>query len=1098
VNRAIEWFARNHVAANLIMLMLVVGGLATIPVITQKTFPDIDIDMIRIDVEYRGAAPEEVEEGVCIRIEEEIEGVEGIDEIRSSAVEGACAVIVELLTGADEDQALTDIKNRVDAIDTFPEETEKPVISHVIIRRAVVDVAISGDVDERALKELGQRVRDEIAALPEVTQAELQSARPYEISIEVSEESLRRHGLKFDQVVQAVRRSSLDLPGGSVKTEGGEILLRTKGQAYRGEEFERIVVVTRADGTRLTLGEIGQVVDGFEDIDEWSRFDGRPTVMVRTFRVGEQDTIGISDAVKAYVAEAQARMPAGVEVTVWQDGSRTLRSRLDTLLRNGRSGFLLVLLVLAAFLKPRLAFWVSLGVPISFMGALWLLPVFDIAIDVISLFGFIVVLGILVDDAVVVGENVHTHQSRGAPRLEGAIRGTQEVAVPVVFGVLTTIVAFGPALLVPGPMGQIIGQIATVVMICLAFSVIESQLVLPTHLSHGRERPPRPESAATPPSLLRRFGERVGRAQDRLAGGLQRFASAVYQPLLERALAWRYLTVCSAVALLLWALGFIASGRLHFAFFPPIEADYVAALLTMPQGTPVEVTASAVAHIERAAETLRAELDPQYAPGGSLVKHRHSTVGAQPFRTQQSQNPQAAGRTASGGAHLGEVVLELIPSEQRAISTSQVAARWRELAGSIPDATELVFASDLFSTGEAINIQLQGPSIQDLRRAADRVQARLAEYPGVLDITDSFRAGKQEVKLAILPSAEPLGLTMQDLARQVRQAFYGEEAQRIQRGRDDVRVMVRYPEGQRRSLASLENMRIRTADGAEVPFHVVARVDLGRGFATIRRADRQRVVNVTADVDRTRTTANEVLASLLAGPLGEILADYPGISYSLEGEQREQRRAMGGLARGYVLAIFGIYGLLAVPLRSYLQPFIIMSVIPFGFVGAIGGHLLLGYNLSFMSVIGIIALSGVVVNSSLVLVDFVNRRRAEGLSVLDAVRGAGVARFRPIVLTALTTFAGLTPLMMERSMQAQFLIPMAVSLAYGVIFATGVTLLVVPCAYLILEDVRHGFAGLAGARDHVPVGEPPEPELPAPGLDEEERRREKGLTLVQR
>jgi multidrug efflux pump subunit AcrB len=941
-------------------------------------------------------------------------------------------------------------------------------------------------------------VRDEIAALPEVTQAELQSARPYEISIEVSEESLRRHGLKFDQVVQAVRRSSLDLPGGSVKTEGGEILLRTKGQAYRGEEFERIVVVTRADGTRLTLGEIGQVVDGFEDIDEWSRFDGRPTVMVRTFRVGEQDTIGISDAVKAYVAEAQARMPAGVEVTVWQDGSRTLRSRLDTLLRNGRSGFLLVLLVLAAFLKPRLAFWVSLGVPISFMGALWLLPVFDIAIDVISLFGFIVVLGILVDDAVVVGENVHTHQSRGAPRLEGAIRGTQEVAVPVVFGVLTTIVAFGPALLVPGPMGQIIGQIATVVMICLAFSVIESQLVLPTHLSHGRERPPRPESAATPPSLLRRFGERVGRAQDRLAGGLQRFASAVYQPLLERALAWRYLTVCSAVALLLWALGFIASGRLHFAFFPPIEADYVAALLTMPQGTPVEVTASAVAHIERAAETLRAELDPQYAPGGSLVKHRHSTVGAQPFRTQQSQNPQAAGRTASGGAHLGEVVLELIPSEQRAISTSQVAARWRELAGSIPDATELVFASDLFSTGEAINIQLQGPSIQDLRRAADRVQARLAEYPGVLDITDSFRAGKQEVKLAILPSAEPLGLTMQDLARQVRQAFYGEEAQRIQRGRDDVRVMVRYPEGQRRSLASLENMRIRTADGAEVPFHVVARVDLGRGFATIRRADRQRVVNVTADVDRTRTTANEVLASLLAGPLGEILADYPGISYSLEGEQREQRRAMGGLARGYVLAIFGIYGLLAVPLRSYLQPFIIMSVIPFGFVGAIGGHLLLGYNLSFMSVIGIIALSGVVVNSSLVLVDFVNRRRAEGLSVLDAVRGAGVARFRPIVLTALTTFAGLTPLMMERSMQAQFLIPMAVSLAYGVIFATGVTLLVVPCAYLILEDVRHGFAGLAGARDHVPVGEPPEPELPAPGLDEEERRREKGLTLVQR
>jgi multidrug efflux pump subunit AcrB len=1098
VNRAIEWFARNHVAANLIMLMLVVGGLSTIFVITQKTFPDIDIDMIRIDVEYRGAAPEEVEEGICIRIEEEIEGLEGIDEIRSAAVEGACTVSVELLTGADEDQALTDIKNRVDAIDTFPDESEKPIISHVIIRRAVVDVAISGDVGERTLKEIGQRVRDEIAALPEVTQAELQSIRPYEISIEVSEETLRRYGLTFDQVVQAVRRSSLDLPGGSVKTAGGEILLRTKGQAYRGEEFERIVVVTRADGTRLTLGEIAEVVDGFEDIDEWSRFDGKPAVMVRTFRVGEQDTIEISNAVKAYVAEAQARMPAGVEVTVWQDATHTLRSRLDTLLRNGRSGFLLVLLVLAAFLKPRLAFWVTLGVPISFMGALWTLPALNIAIDVISLFAFIVVLGILVDDAVVVGENVHTHQSKGAPRLEGAIRGTQEVAVPVVFGVLTTIVAFGPALLVPGPMGQIMGQLATVVIACLFFSVIESQLVLPAHLSHRRERPQETGLAAAPRSRLRRIGARIGRAQDRLAAELQQFAGSVYRPLLERALAWRYLTICSAIALLLWALGVIASGRMHFAFFPPIEADYVAALLTMPQGTPAEVTASAVAHIERASEVLRAELDPQYAPGGSVVKHRHATVGAQPFRSQQAQNPQAAGRSSAGGAHLGEVVLELIASEEREISTSQVAARWRELTGPIPDATELVFSSDLFSTGEAINIQLQGPSIDDLRRAADRVKDGLAEYPGVLDITDSFRAGKQEVKLAILPSAEPLGLTMQDLARQVRQAFYGEEAQRIQRGRDDVRVMVRYPRGQRRSLASLENMRIRTTDGAEVPFHVVARAELGRGFATIRRADRQRVVNVTADVDRTQTTANEVLASLLAGPLGEILADYPGMSYSLEGEQREQRRALGGLARGYVLALFGIYALLAVPLRSYLQPLIIMSVIPFGFVGAIGGHLLLGYNLSFMSVIGIIALSGVVVNSSLVLVDFINRRRAKGLPLRRAVRSAGVARFRPIVLTALTTFAGLTPLMMERSVQAQFLIPMAVSLAFGVIFATVITLLVVPCAYLILEDVRGAFGALAGSRGRGPAGEPPEPELPAPGMDEEERRREKGLTLVQR
>jgi multidrug efflux pump subunit AcrB len=1080
--RAVAWFAENHVAANLLMAVLMVGGLVTVPWIPQKEMPDIEIDMITVSVEYLGAAPEEVEEGVCSRIEEELEGIEGIDKIRSTASEGRCTVVVELITGADVNEALDDVKNRVDALDTLPEETEKPIISQVTFRRAVADIAISGAVDERSLKQLGQRVRDEIAALPGITQVELTSARPYEISIEV-------HGLSFDQVAQAVRRSSLDLPGGSIKTEGGEILLRTKGQAYWGHEFDEIVVLTRADGTRVTLSDVAVVRDEFEDTDQSASFDGHPSVMVRVFRVGEQDVIDISDKVKAYVAEAQTRVPEGVSLTIWRDSSRILRDRLDTLFRNGRAGLLLVICLIAVFLRPRLAFWVTLGVPIALLGALWTIPAFGISINAISTFAFIMVLGILVDDAIVVGENVYTHQQRGDPALEGAIRGTQEVSIPVIFGVLTTVAAFSPMFFVPGTMGQIMTVIATTVTICLVYSLVESQLVLPAHLSHGLALRPATEVLliAVPALILlawtlgsgwRSIGlpllgvtvllsglhavgrlnplaERAIRVQAGFGVKLEQFTRGTYRRALERSLEWRYLTVAAAIMLLLWAVGVLASGRMHFSFFPPLEADYVSAKLTMPQGTPAYVTAGAVRQIAGAAERLRAELDAEFPEhGAGLIKHVQTAVGEQPFGAAVGANPLNAANAAAIGAHLGEVTLELLPSEERSVRTTEVAARWRELTGPVPDAVELVFASSLFSVGDAVNIQLQGPNVEHLRSAADRLKAELAAYPGVIDIADSFRAGKKEVKLSILPAAEALGLTQRDLARQVRQAFYGEEAQRIQRGRDDVRVMVRYPDEERRSLGNLEEMRIRAPDGTEVPFRTVARADLGRGFATVRRSDRQRVVNVTSDVVRTKTTANEVIAVLEEGAIPAILRDYPGMSYRLEGIQREQQRSFTALLRWGVVALFAIYALLAIPLRSYAQPLLIMSVIPFGLVGSVGGHLLMGKTMAFMSVAGLVAASGVVVNASLVLVHYVNGLRTLRIPLAEAVHRATIARFRPIVLTSLTTFVGLTPLMLERSVQAQFLVPMAISLAFGVLIASFITLLVVPSGYLILEDLR--------------------------------------------
>jgi multidrug efflux pump subunit AcrB len=1066
VKRAIAWFAENHVAANLLMVMLIVGGLVSIPGIQQKTFPDIDVDMVQIGVPYLGAAPEEVEEGVCIRIEEEINGIEGIEKITSSAAEGACGVTAELIDGYPVDRALSEIKNAVDAISTFPVETEKPVVNHIVIRRNAVQIALSGDASEDTLKVLGEQLRDELAALPGITQVDLTNAREYEISVEVPEESLRRHGLTFAQVAETVRRGSLDRPGGSIDTESGEVLLRTKGQAYTGEDFEQLVVLSRADGTRLLLGEIANVVDGFEEEERSASFDGKPAVIVKVYRVGDQKVLDLAARAKEYVAEAGPRLPNGVVATVWQDGSRALRDRLDILIRNGLGGFILVFCVLALFLRLRLAIWVSIGVPLSILGALALFPALDISIDVISLFAFILVIGLLVDDAIVVGENVHRHQENAESPLNAAIVGTQEVAVPVIFGVLTTVVAFVPMIQAPGTMGQIFGTIGIVTMCCLLFSLVESQLVLPAHLGHmkiaGRREPAREGSLSA----------RWERIQTLFSGSLERLAEKHYEPALDRALEWRYTTLAGAVAMLMLSGAVMSTGILKFSFFPSIEADYISARLAMPPGTPIEVTESALRQLEEAAHRVKEELDVEYqVDGHSVVKHFLTSIGEQP---STRGNPGSAAAIAAA-SHLGEVTIELEGGDTRPIAAKAVVQRWREETPTIPDVDELTFTSALFSAGDPINVQLSSPDVEQLQVAADQLKAQLTQYPGVFDIGDSFQGGKQEIQLDILPAAETLGLTLDDLASQVRQAFYGAEAQRIQRGRHDIRVMIRYPEDQRRSLSDLDNLRIRTPNGGEVPFYAVAQASAGVGYSTIKRADRQRVINVTADVDLTEGNANEILADLTSGFLIQLVDDHPGLRYSLEGEQREQAEAASSLRRNYFFALVLIYALLAIPLRSYTQPLVIMAVIPFGAVGAIIGHLFVGgieehllgktpMVLSMMSVFGIVALSGVVVNSSLVLVHYVNQRREQGEDLLAAVRQAGAARFRPIVLTSITTFAGLTPLLLEGSVGAGFLKPMATSLGFGVIFATLISLFMVPSAYVILEDLKRGSKRIRRAR----------------------------------
>lgn len=1053
MNRAIEWFARNPVAANLLLVMILAGGVLSLFTIKKEVFPEFNADTISVSVVYLGAAPEEVEEGVCVRVEEALQGLEGIKRLRSTASENVGRVLIEVEQGADTRKVLDEVKARVDAISTFPEQTEQPVIQELLFRSQVINVAVSGDADERTLKHLGERVRDEILDLPGISQVELTNVRPYEISIEVSETTLRRYNLSFDEVVQAVRRSSLDLPGGSIKTDGGEILFRTKGQAYRGKQFEDIVLRSFPDGTRLKLGEVANIVDGFEDTDQSARFDGKPAVMVQVFRVGDESALEIKDAIDTYIAKAKLRMPEGIELTMWQDDTKILKSRLDLMVRNGRAGFILVFLSLAIFLRLRLAFWVSVGLAISFLGAFWVIPYYDVSINLLSLFAFIVVLGIVVDDAIVVGENIYAHVERGESGVKAAIAGAKRVGVPVVFAVLTTVAAFSPLLSVPGNMGKFMRVIPIIVIATLLFSLLESLFILPAHLRHLK---PEEDSA----KISNRIKRRWRRFQDEFARRMNLFVRRFYAPSLEFALNWRYGTIAVGIATFVLTIGLAVGGWVKFNFFPNVDADNVVALLTMPQGTPADVTAEAVQRLEASALVLKKEMT-RSEDSEPMIEHILASTGEQPFRVRQQQGSGRASASFAG-AHLGEVNLQLMPSEERDLTSPEIAKRWRELTGPIPDAVELVFSYSLFSAGEPINIQLAGSDYNQLQTAAQELKAAVGEYPGVFDVTDSYRAGKQEVKLKIKPEAESLGLTLFDLARQVRQAFYGEEAQRIQRNRDDVRVMVRYPEEERRSLSDLENMRLRVPGSAEVPFSVAAEADLGRGYAAINRTDRKRTISVTANVDDNVGNANEIMASLQKTALPAILDKYPSVSYSLEGQQREQQETMAGLFDGYLIALLLIYILLAIPFKSYSQPIIVMSAIPFGIVGAIWGHVIMGMDLTILSMFGIVALAGVVVNDSLVMVDFINRERANGLPLATAIREAGIARFRAILLTSLTTFLGLTPLLLERSLQAQFLIPMAISLGFGVIFATFITLVLVPVGYYILEDGKVRLLQLVG------------------------------------
>jgi multidrug efflux pump subunit AcrB len=1042
VRPIIRWFVDNPVAANLLMIVLIVGGLITLTNLRQEEFPEVDLDTVSISVPFLGATPEEVEQGVCIRIEEALEGTDGVRTMTSTSSEGSCSVQLELESGTDNVRALNDIKGKVDSINTFPEQTERPIVSLLSNVSQVADIVITGDADERTLKSLAQQIREELAAIEGISQVSMEYVRPDEISVEVPEISLRRYGLTLDQVATAIRRSSLDLPGGAIKAGGGEILVRTQGQNYLGTEFEDIAVVTRADGTALRLRDIATVVDGFEEGDLRVRFNGNPAAMVRVNRTGNEDTIDISDKVRAYIRTLEPSLPDGIDLILWRDSADELGQRLNVLLSTALGGLVMVLVTLALPLRFRLAMWVAAGIPIALLGTIMTFGVFGVTLSTLTVMGFILVLGIVVDDAIVVGERIYSHERHAEDQRTAAVNGTHEVAVPVIFGVMTTIAAFVPIIFVPGQIGSLFSVIGIVVCLALSFSLVESMLILPSHLAH-RTRARDVKHGA----LMNRW---LG-FQNRLAGGLENFAERRYGALLSRSLPWRYSVLSAGAAVLIVIGGMILSGRIGFQFFPGIEGNEITASLTMPEGIDIEETARAATNIERAAAQLARELDEEYPEYPGMIDYTLTAIG----RGAGGGGPGRSNQVAPAVSHEAEVTMTLLPASERGgVTSTEISRRWRELTGPIPDAVALSFSANAFNAGAAISIQLRGRDVDELREIATRIRIELAGFDGVTDITDSFRSGKQEAKLSLRPEARQLGLTLDDLANQVRQAFYGAEAQRVQRGTEDVRVMVRYPEAERASLGDLEDMRIRTADGAEVPFSSVALVEYGTGYSSIRRVDRQRVVTVSADVDRSVTTPEQVLQSMTGTILPSILAEYRGVTYELSGEQEQRAESIGGLFELVPVALLVIYAILAIPLKSYLQPFVIMSVIPFGMVGAMVGHEIMGYPIAITSLLGMIALAGVVVNSSLVMVDYINRQRMVGMDVSEAVTRAGIVRFRPILLTSITTFVGLLPLMLSDTPETAFIVPMAISLAWGVLFATIVTLFLVPCLYLALEDMH--------------------------------------------
>jgi multidrug efflux pump subunit AcrB len=1009
---------QNRVTPNLLMLFFVVGGIFMSTKIKQEVFPEFELDAVSIQVSYPGSSPADVEQGIILAVEDAIEGLDGIKEIASTAAEGSGRVTVELEEDADSQKVLQEIKQEVDRINSFPDDAEDPVIAAVSRKRQVLRINLFGDVPEESLREVVEQVKDRLTQAQGITQVEISGGRDYEVKVEIPLEKLRMYGLTLAEVASVIGQSSVEIPGGKIDTAGGEILLRIDNRRDWAREFGRLPIITTSSGTTVYLEDLARVSEGFEDSTRLATYEQQRSMALLVYRVGDQTPISVSAAAHEAMLDIGNDLPSSIQWEISSDSSEIYKQRLQLLLKNAFIGLLLVLILLGFFLELKLAFWVTMGIPISFLGGLLFLPMFSVSINMISLFAFIIALGIVVDDAIIAGENIYEYRQRGLGLREAAIEGARDVAIPITFSILTNIVAFMPLMFVPGIMGKVWQVIPLVVITVFLISWIESVLILPTHLAYSNLRPG---------NRLHRW---LSRRQQAFGRKFNWFIENIYGSFLRTILAYKYFAVAVFAAVLLVTFAYVFSGRMSFILMPRVESDRAVVTATLPYGSP--------------------------QAQAQLVRDR-IVAAIERIRDQYEEDQLVEGVSAFINENVVEVNAYLSPPDVRPLSTREVTRLWRREVGTIVGLQSSIFESDRGGpgTGAGLTLELSHRDIDTLDRAGSMLAEKLAEFDTISDIDDGYSPGKPQYNFTINERGRSLGLTPAQVGRQVRDAFQGAVALRQQRGGNEITVRVRLPESQRLSEFNLESMLLLTPAGTFVPLADVADVEKGRAYTSISRRDGRRTVTVTANVEPV-SELSRIVAALNATILPELEETFPGLSSGFEGRESQRRESMQSLLSGFVFALFGIYFLLAIPFRSYVQPVIVMIAIPFGMVGAVLGHLIMGYNLSLMSMMGVVALSGIVVNDSLILIDYANKQRLKGLLPYAAIEAAGLRRFRPVILTTLTTFGGLAPMIFETSRQARFMIPMALSLGFGIVFATLITLVLVPSLYLIFADIREG------------------------------------------
>lgn len=1022
----IAWFARNSVAANLLMIFIIIGGLLTANTISKQMFPQFQINWLEFRAIYPGAAPQEVEEGITIKIEEALETIQGLDRVITYSNRNSSSGYFKVDESYDPQVVLEEVKSQIDSISTFPDGMERPTVERIKYRQEVMYISLYGDLTFKELKTLGKKIHDEIQQQPLINVSEFYGGLGYEISIEVSKDKLREYDLNFNDVAKAVRSYSRNMSAGQIRAENGYINLRVENQAYRGHEFEQIPLITLNDGTKVLLGEVATVVDGFQEGIQYSKFNGKNSVTFFIGAAGDQSITNVAEIMNKYVEEKQGELPAGVHLETWVDLTYYLEGRLDMMLDNMKSGAVLVFIMLALFLRIRLAFWVMMGLPVCFLGTLLMMPMefVNVTINITSLFAFILVLGIVVDDAIVMGESAHAEIEEHGHSAESVIRGVQKVAMPATFGVLTTIAAFFPLLLGDGP-GSAWGQsIGFVVIFCLIFSLIESKLILPAHLVKMKVEPPNPKNP-------------LHRLRSKLDGALKSFIDNKYKPFLETALHYRYGVMTFFISILLISAGLYAGGVVRFIGQPKVPHDFPRISIEMNTDTAEQATLDTLLRVEN----ILFDVDKKI-----IAEHGKPMIA--------DMQVDLRGRTG------GRIMVKLVEPEERVMNTFELADLWRKAIPALPGVKRFDISDNLFGNDRDdgdISFRLESHDDKQLLAAAQELKAKLNSLKGVGDVNDSRQTSAKEVQFTLKPLAYSMGLTLSDIASQVGYSFYGLEAQRILRDSEEIKVMVRYPLSQRSSVGHVDDVMIQAPNGAELPLSELAEISMHKGVTSIRRENGNRTINVWASVDAAQVEPFEVTKEIRDEYIPELLRKYPQVQSEVSGRIQEEMESAGEQLRDFVLSLMVIFTLLAVPLKSYSQPLMIMTVIPFGIVGAMFGHLMLGMDLNVLSMFGIIAAAGVVINDSLVMVDYVNKARAQGIPLRDSVVFAGCRRFRAILLTSLTTFIGLAPIMMETSMQAKMVIPMAVSLAFGVLFATIVTLVMIPALYLVMEDARNMF-----------------------------------------